>query len=87
MINPEDHDVVRLLILCEQVMSCRIDFEASRNLSPSRHIFDMRQRALLRIDREDGDAVVPTIGGIKELAIGKDVDFGIVVFSAPTSNV
>src|SRR5712664_1032126 len=78
-INLEHDNVVRELILRQQVFAARIDGKVPRLLPASRHVGDGSQRSLRRMDRKNRDAVVSAIRGVKEFSVGMHGDLRRIV--------
>src|SRR5207237_7914791 len=64
----EQHDVPGVLVGGEQVTARRVKGEVARDLSLRGGVLHWRERSLRLVDGEHGDAVVPSIGAIKEFA-------------------
>ena len=59
---------IAIMVLGEQVPACRIEVEVPGRLALRRDLLDRCEFPRCLIDREDGDAVVPAVGPVEELA-------------------
>src|SRR4051794_10072372 len=73
-VDPEDRDVVRVLVRGQEVVAGGIDAEVARRLPARGLVAGRGEVAGLRIDGEDGDAVVTPVRAVQELAGGMDLD-------------
>ena len=71
-------DVVRSLVGGQQPAAGRVDAEVARGLALGGCRFDRGQSAVVRIDGEDGDAIVAPVRAVDEPAGRVDLDLGRV---------
>src|SRR5438046_568625 len=74
LVDPEDHDVVAVLIRREQKRSGGIDAEIAWYPALRLHVLEERQRALAG-DRKNGNRVMPSIRSVQKLTGRMNLDF------------
>src|ERR1043166_3757078 len=72
----ENNDVVRLLVLGQKPIGAGGDCEMARRFSERGLVLEHSQFFLTGIETENGDAVLPTIGGINKFAVRMNFHFG-----------
>src|SRR5260370_1381486 len=78
-INLENDNVVRELVLRQQVFAARIDGKVPRLLATCWNACYERERPLRRIDRKNRDTIVSAIRGVQKLAAGMNFNLGCIV--------
>ncbi len=74
LVDPEDHNVVAVLIRREQKRSSGIDAEIAWYPALRLHVLDERQRAVSG-DREDGNRIMPPIRSVQKFTGRMNLDF------------
>src|SRR5712692_3539051 len=67
-VDTEDDDAVRVRVGDQKEGAGRVDAEVARRLDPVRLVPHIAQRTGLRIDRENGDAIVAAVRAVKKFA-------------------
>ena len=81
LIDLEDHDVVAVLVGCQQVAAAGSDLKVARCLATRGDVFQQFRCTGCGIEGEDGKAIVPAVRAIKKFSGGVHLDFRGIVLS------